>query len=66
MNEKGIKDYMVEPLGDGSARVYYLTKDEDMAKLIVKLLPFTSSNPFNLEKFKLRYQKGSIYVYELM
>lgn len=66
MNEKGIKDYMVEPLGDGSARVYYLTKDEDKAKLIVKLLPFTSSNPFNLEKFKLRYQKGSIYVYELM
>lgn len=66
LNEKGIKDYMVEPLGDGSARVYYLTKDEDKARLIVKLLPFTSSNPFSLEKFKLRYQKGSIYVYELI
>lgn len=66
MNEKGIKAYMVEPSSEGSVRVYYLTKDEDKSKLIVKLLPFTSSNPFNLERFKLRYQKGSIYVYELM
>ena len=66
LEEKGLKDYMVQQLDDRTVRVYYLQRPEDKDRLTVKLLPFTCSNPFRLQHFKLRYQKSSIWVYELV
>ncbi|MDH7498833.1 MAG: hydroxylamine oxidation protein HaoB [candidate division NC10 bacterium] len=66
LKEKGLKDYMVQQLDDRTVRVYYLLRPEDKERLLVRLLPFTSSHPFRLEHFRLRYQKSSLWVYELM
>lgn len=65
LKQKEQSDYAVEQVSENTVRVYYLTRAEDRDKLMVRLLPFTSSNPFGLIHFKLRFQTSTIWVYEL-
>lgn len=65
LKQRAVRDYAVEPIGEKAVRVYYLTRPEDADRLLVKLLPFTSSNPFKLTRFKLRLQQSTLWVYEM-
>lgn len=65
LKARGLRDYAVEQVGDKTARVYYLTRPEDTDRLLVRLLPFTSSNPFKLTRFKPRLQQSTLWVYEM-
>jgi len=56
--------YAVEPVGQ-AVRVHYLSKPDDRERLIVKMLPFTSSNPTQLSRFNLVYQHRGFWIYKL-
>lgn len=56
--------YAVEPIGN-AVRVHYLTAPADANRLIAKMLPFTSSNPTQLEQLKLVYQHRGFWIYRL-
>ncbi|MEK4034135.1 hydroxylamine oxidation protein HaoB [Methylocystis sp. IM3] len=56
--------FAVEPMG-GATRLHYFQRKGDESALIAKLLPFSTSNPMQLEKLALVYQHKGWWVYEL-
>jgi hydroxylamine oxidation protein HaoB len=56
--------FAVEPLG-GATRLHYFQRKDDSDRLIAKLLPFSTSNPMQLEKLELVYQHKGWWVYRL-
>lgn len=56
--------YAVEPIGN-AVRVHYLTKPADANRLIARMLPFTSSNPTQLNELQLVYQHRGFWIYKL-
>ncbi|WP_147094550.1 hydroxylamine oxidation protein HaoB [Nitrosococcus oceani] len=63
--ENGYESYLVHRSDEDTIRTYFLTGDTDKNALIVKLLPFSTSNPMELEVLKLVAQYGSYWVYSL-
>ncbi len=56
--------FAAEPIG-GATRLHYFQRKGDGDALIAKLLPFSTSNPMQLEKLALVYQHKGWWVYEL-
>jgi hydroxylamine oxidation protein HaoB len=56
--------FAVEPIG-GATRLHYFQRKGDSDALIAKLLPFSTSNPMQLERFELVYQHKGWWVYRL-
>lgn len=56
--------FAVEPMG-GATRLHYFLRKEDSNALIAKLLPFSTSNPAQLENFDLVYQLKGYWIYKL-
>lgn len=56
--------FAVEPIG-GATRLHYFQRKADSEMLLAKLLPFSTSNPMQLEKLGLVYQHKGWWVYEL-
>jgi hydroxylamine oxidation protein HaoB len=56
--------YAAEPTG-GALRLHYFTRKSDSDALIAKLLPFSTSNPAQLERLELVYQHKGWWVYRL-
>lgn len=56
--------FAVEPLG-GATRLHYFERKGDSDALITKLLPFSTSNPMQLDRLELAYQHKGWWVYRL-
>ncbi|WP_363347582.1 hydroxylamine oxidation protein HaoB [Methylocystis echinoides] len=56
--------FAVEPIG-GATRLHYFQRKGDSDTLLAKLLPFSTSNPMQLEKLELVYQHKGWWVYRL-
>jgi len=56
--------FAVEPMG-GPVRLHYLPRKSDSEKLLVRMLPFSTSNPMALERLQLVYQYKGYWIYEL-
>jgi hydroxylamine oxidation protein HaoB len=56
--------FAVEP-ADGATRLHYFTRKGDSETLIAKLLPFSTSNPMQLDRLELVHQHKGWWVYRL-
>jgi hydroxylamine oxidation protein HaoB len=56
--------FAAEPMG-GATRLHYFQRKGDGDSLIAKLLPFSTSNPAQLENFDLVYQLKGYWIYKL-
>ena len=56
--------FAAEPIG-GATRLHYFQRKADSDTLIAKLLPFSTSNPMQLERLELVYQHKGWWVYRL-
>ena len=56
--------FAVEPTG-GATRLHYFQRKGDGDTLIARLLPFSTSNPAQLEKLGLVYQHKGWWIYRL-
>jgi hydroxylamine oxidation protein HaoB len=56
--------FAVEPM-IGATRLHYFQRKSDSDKLIAKLLPFSTSNPMQLDRLELVYQHKGWWVYRL-
>lgn len=56
--------FAVEPMGSAT-RLHYFARKGDSDALIAKLLPFSTSNPAQLELFELVYQHKGWWIYRL-
>lgn len=56
--------FAAEPMG-GATRLHYFQRKGDSDALIAKLLPFSTSNPAQLENFELVYQLKGYWIYRL-
>ena len=56
--------FAAEPMG-GAMRLHYFQRRGDSDALIAKLLPFSTSNPAQLEHFELVYQLKGYWIYRL-
>jgi len=65
LKKKGYESYLVTRFTDSTIRVYFLTDKASQNTLIARLLPFTTSNPMQLETLHLVYQHGGYWVYRL-
>lgn len=65
LREQGYESYAAEKRDEAMARVYFLTDAASANTLIARLLPFSTSNPFDLAEFALVYQHRGYWVYEL-
>lgn len=57
--------YAVEPIGT-AVRIHYLPKPDQQNLLIAKLLPFTTTNPLGLNRFRLVFQHRGYWIYRLV
>ncbi|MCP4286739.1 MAG: hydroxylamine oxidation protein HaoB [Gammaproteobacteria bacterium] len=65
LKEQGYESYAIERYGEMHIRVYFLTDDLSSKTLIAQALPFTSSQPLELEEIKVVYQQGGYWVYRI-
>jgi hydroxylamine oxidation protein HaoB len=56
--------FAAEPMG-GATRVHYFLRRGDSDLLIAKLLPFSTSNPAQVDNFELVYQLKGYWIYRL-
>ena len=57
--------YTVQTLGGDVQRVFFLSNEASTQTLIAKLLPFNTSNPFQVEALSLLHKQGDYWVYKL-
>jgi hydroxylamine oxidation protein HaoB len=65
LREQGYTSYAIQPVGHNLLRVYFFTDKTSQETLLASLLPFTSSNPVELEEIDLVYQHKGYWVYRL-
>ncbi len=65
LKEEGFQNYAVERRGGMSVRVYFLTDAPSSMTLVAQALPFTSSQPLQLEDIKVVYQHGGYWVFKI-
>lgn len=65
LKEQRYQDYAVERRGLTSVRVYFLTDIQSSKTLVAQALPFTSSQPLQLEDIQVVYQHGGYWVYKI-
>jgi hydroxylamine oxidation protein HaoB len=65
MQESHIESGFAAEPRDGATRLHYFLRKGDSDALIAKLLPFSTSNPAQLENFDLVYQLKGYWIYRL-
>ena len=57
--------YTLQSLNDRMVRGYFLREPKSAQTLMAKMLPFTESQPLDLEALQLIYQQGGYWVYKI-
>lgn len=65
LDEQGYRSYAVEKKGVNVNRVYFLADARTEETLLARMLPFTTSNPLELEELQLVANYGGYWVYEV-
>lgn len=65
VKENGYEGYLVQRPEEDAIRAYFLTDEAYEDVLIARMLPFSTSNPTELEALKLVAQYGGYWVYTL-
>jgi hydroxylamine oxidation protein HaoB len=65
LRSHGYESYAVEPRGENAVRVYFLTDAASAQTLVARLLPFSTSNPLDLDEPRVVFQHGGYWVYRL-
>ncbi|MCC7414380.1 MAG: hydroxylamine oxidation protein HaoB, partial [Gammaproteobacteria bacterium] len=65
LREQGYDAYLVVPHADTAIRVYFLTDAASADTLLARMLPFTTSNPLQLEEPRVVGNYGGFWVYDL-
>lgn len=65
LKEQGYHGYAVEPRAADVVRVYFLANAQAGGTLLAQALPFTTSNPMELDVLDLVYQRGGTWIYRL-
>jgi len=65
LRSHGYESYAVESRGETAVRVYFFTDPASAQTLIARLLPFSTSNPLDLDTPRIVYQHGGYWVYKL-
>jgi hydroxylamine oxidation protein HaoB len=65
LRSHGYESYAVQPRGENAVRVYFLTDPASAQTLLARLLPFSTSNPLDLDEPRVVFQHGGYWVYRL-
>ena len=65
LNKNGHSSYAVEQRDGDFSRVYFLGKNELKSALIARALPFSTTNPMQLDVLRLVYQTGGTWVFRI-
>ena len=65
LGSNGYESYTVDKLSDTSVRVFFLTDEQSQNPLIAQALPFTTSQPLDLDQLKIVYQHKGYWVYKV-
>ncbi|MGB3387108.1 MAG: hydroxylamine oxidation protein HaoB [Pseudaminobacter sp.] len=65
LKEQGYHGYAIEPRTADVVRVYFLANAQAGGTLLAQALPFTTSNPMDLDVLDLVYQRGGTWIYRL-
>ena len=57
--------YSVHGLGENLVRAYFLVDAKSSSTLLAQMLPFTNSQPLDLQAVNLVYQQGGYWVYKI-
>jgi len=57
--------YSVHGLAENMVRAYFLTDAKSGNTLLAQMLPFTTTNPLELQAVQLVYQQGGYWVYKI-
>lgn len=65
MQDNGFITYTLQSLNDKMVRGYFLREPQSSQTLIAQMLPFTQSQPLDLQVVQLIYQQGGYWVYKI-
>jgi hydroxylamine oxidation protein HaoB len=65
MQDNNYLTYTLQSLNERMVRAYFLKEPKSAQTLIAKMLPFTQSQPLDLEPVQLIYQQGGYWVYKI-
>jgi len=65
MQDNGFITYTLQSLNDKMVRGYFLREPKSGQTLIAQMLPFTQSQPLDLQALQLIYQQGGYWVYKI-
>lgn len=65
MRDHGYVSYALQSLSDNQVRAYFLRDGRSGNTLLAQMLPFTTSNPLELQAVQLVFQHGSYWVYKI-
>jgi hydroxylamine oxidation protein HaoB len=65
MQDNKFVTYTLQSLNDKMVRAYFLRDPKNSEVLIAQMLPFTQSQPLDLQALQLIYQQGGYWVYKI-
>jgi len=65
MQDNNFLTYTLQSLDDKMVRAYFLREPKSSETLIAQMLPFTRSQPLDLQAVQLIYQQGGYWVYKI-
>ena len=65
MQDNKFVTYTLQSLNDKMVRAYFLRDPDSSQALIAQMLPFTQSQPLDLQALQLIYQQGGYWVYKI-
>jgi hydroxylamine oxidation protein HaoB len=65
MQSNQFDTYTLQSISDKMVRAYFLHKGPNSESLIAQMLPFTESQPLDLQALQLIYQQGGYWVYKI-
>ena len=65
MQDNNFITYTLQSLNDKMVRGYFLREPQSRQTLIAQMLPFTQSQPLDLQAVQLIYQQGGYWVYRI-
>jgi hydroxylamine oxidation protein HaoB len=65
MQDNNFITYTLQSLDDNMVRAYFLREPKSAQTLIAQMLPFTQSQPLELQPVQLIYQQGGYWVYKI-
>lgn len=65
MQDNKFVTYTLQSLNDKMVRAYFLRDPKNSETLIAQMLPFTQSQPLDLQALQLIYQQGGYWVYKI-